>query len=123
MPRPESITEADIARWDAQWEEDDQVPALMKSPVLAGTMKERAYYPGVWLGEQLRELGANDDEVQEICFALGQRNFVAKDPWLGAVQALEDYTNGRINTNVPTMVSDDKTIRFASDGNRKEETM
>ena len=66
-------------------------------------------------------LGCPEVDLGEICEAMGQRAAVSSDPWVGAVQSLEDYERGIVNTQVPTMMVDNGTLTCVSDGNREEE--
>ena len=54
MPKPKSVTPEDIARWDRGLDEYDPtadgLPEFIKT--LPG-IKERAWYPGEWLRDQL----------------------------------------------------------------------
>jgi hypothetical protein len=84
MNRPSGVTEADIERWtkDAV---GDGVPDFLR---------ERCYFPGAWLGEQLKAAGCPEDEARDRCFAAGQRMFTASDSWAVAVACLDVYHQG-----------------------------
>jgi hypothetical protein len=121
MPRPSTITDEDIARWDASFEEFDPV-ALGMMPFfkqLRG-IKDACWYPTQWLGEELDKLSCPDEIKAEICGAAGQRLAVSRDPWIPVTEALEDYRGGEVNTSVPTMELSENGLRYVSDGNRQD---
>jgi hypothetical protein len=108
MPQPPTVTEEDIARWNDSYEEywktnPHKLPRYMYSD--DPKQKERLWYTGSWLGEEMRKLGADDDQVSRAEFALGQRLFCARDPWAEAIKALDSFKEGIVCEETPIMIT------------------
>ncbi len=54
-------------------------------------LSKRIWNTGGWLGHELRRLGATDNEVDEIQFAMGQRAF-GGDAWQAAVDYVNEFS-------------------------------
>jgi len=84
--RPEFVTETDIARWDANMEDDPYLPAaLIQEP----TIRE-VCYAGLWLAEQLAALECPSEWITRIQFTGGRLSF-GREPWEVHQQLLESY--------------------------------
>lgn len=110
MPRPDTITAEDLARWDAQCDTFlHDAPGLGVVIEMAG--RERGFYAGAWLGEELRRRGATDAQIDAITFAHGQRQFhvqLTRDPcdcWDVAVHVLARYDAGHRDTPGPELAA------------------
>lgn len=94
MPRPITITADDLTRWDANFryllttKEGMGMEIFSKQPLL------EVWYAGLWLGEQLKTLGASEQEVEDVCFATGQRQAFRPDPWVYSLEAVEKFKKG-----------------------------
>ena len=59
-------------------------------------MKEtlrQVYFSGWWLEDELKTLGCNAKQVEDLCFAHGQHCF-GRDPWTMAQFILQGYKDG-----------------------------
>jgi len=45
-----------------------------------------------WLGDRLRECGADDETIERMTFAAGQKMVFSSDPWEVAVTTLSQYS-------------------------------
>lgn len=86
MARIETVTEEDIARWDES-AKNSPYRSILKGAIL------EIWRSGCWLEEEMKKLGATDQESYDCCFAHGQRSF-GRDPWVMAVNALEKWKAG-----------------------------
>ena len=89
MPRPEDLTDEQIAEYDAgmnpSWE-----------PLFALLPKMReATRAGCWIGQQLRTAGAAEDEVEQTCTAFGQMAVSSPDLWETAKQVVARFQTDR----------------------------
>lgn len=88
--RPDGVTAEDVARWEEH---------RLKEPLAMGDLDPamiELFYAGEWLDEELRQLGASDDEVKGLCFELGQRAWPrCAGLWSVAVRLLESFKAGR----------------------------
>jgi len=83
MPKPESITESDIARWERKFQERDTKEMEEKSasfilkimPSFPIPDKREVFYSGHWLGEQIHNIGGTEEELESVCGAFGQKCF------------------------------------------------
>lgn len=97
MPKPDTITAADEARWRAELVEiyishPDSAARLMAGMSLSdAAFAERTFHTGAWLGEQLSAAGCPESIWRDICFANGQRCAFSPDPWAEAVAALDQW--------------------------------
>lgn len=66
--------------------DDYNLPSVLKS--LPGMMD--VFGAGEWISKTLHVLGATDKEIEEICFAHGQRSF-GKDTFEAAVAYVNEY--------------------------------
>lgn len=78
---------------------DPEIPAGYKA---AGTSSQiwRVYSAAEWLDAQLRIAGASEQEVKDICFAVGQRGF-SGDPFEWAVKYLNEFESRGIVADKP----------------------
>ena len=53
-------------------------------------------YTGYWLTDLLKTEGHSEDEIEKVCFALGQRCFMAEDVWDVAAESLNLFRRGEL---------------------------
>lgn len=116
MPMPETISAEDLARWDQTFADYTAEQPGFTGLLGAGPMKERGWYPGEWLGEQLLALGCPHDEMERLCTAAGQRIWASPDAWEVVKQALEAYRAGKPNHRTPIMSISGGTMRVVATG-------
>lgn len=82
-----------------KWIEDNREQALdglsRNLPSLIKGRVEKIHSGGCWLEKVLKEDGANEQQVHDICFMYGQRCF-GGDPYEVAVEYANQFVEGRI---------------------------
>jgi hypothetical protein len=114
MPRPDSVTAEDLARWEINFEnlEPPLFPEIKKLPWV-----KESCFAGDWAGEQLEALGCPDDVAAQIIFVSGRRCAVpGADPWASHMLGVEDYKKGLVNTNAPICVIAGNEVVYLHDG-------
>ena len=92
MPRPENVTNEDIARWSETIEDDPLIP-----PSLASTAIIReVLYAGQWLADRLNEINCPDHLVGRMMYTAGKVSFGRKDPWEVHQEILKQFTEGTL---------------------------
>ena len=91
LPRPDEVTQEMIDEWDAQIE---QSPPDIPKFILSSPKFREVYHSGEWLALKLREMGMDDDAIQEACFSSGQKMFFSADPWGVVESVLSSIRNG-----------------------------
>lgn len=92
MSRPEFVSSADIVRWSTAIDNDKSLPPnLSKSPVI-----REVCFAGLWLSEQLENLGCPDSLIVRIQYTAGKVSF-GKDTWEIHQQFLEGYKNNTLD--------------------------
>jgi hypothetical protein len=96
MPRPESVTDADVARWHTF------IDSFFKSeappePVLAVALSRGldCFYAGCWLVERLSEAGAPSAQAGTVKRFYSQNSLRHPDPWAAAEELLKGYLADR----------------------------
>jgi hypothetical protein len=89
MPRPNNITQEDIARWDKIINEE--LPETIANNVF---FKE-VCYAGQWLGEQLKLLGCHDDYAIRIVYTAGKLSY-GRDTWEISSMLLNSYERNEL---------------------------
>lgn len=91
MLRPDFISEEDILRWSENIDNDPDFPeSLASSP----TIRE-VCYAGLWLSEQLDQLGCPDFVIVRIQDAAGRLSF-GRNPWEVSQEILEKYETNQL---------------------------
>ena len=86
MPRPEFVTDKDIARWSHNIDNDVNLPKeLIESPII-----REVCYAGLWLREELDELNCPDSIALRIQYTAGQISF-GRDVWSVHQDIIEKY--------------------------------
>lgn len=93
--RPEFVTDEDIARWSENIDNDLNFPI----GVVALPLLREAMYAGLWLGEQLQQLGCNDLLIVRIQYTAGQLSF-GRDPWEVHQELLTAYKNNDLEFEI-----------------------
>ncbi len=89
--RPEFITSQQIERWEQILSEDPNFsPDFLESIVL-----KEVCFAGLYLGEQLEELGCAEDLIFRIQFTAGKLSF-GREPWQIHLEILSDYKNNKL---------------------------
>jgi hypothetical protein len=94
MPRPNTVTDADIIRWRSYIAENlatEQNPGmrnLLRQCLENEFLAERGFYTGAWLGERLAELGCPKEVIRMVCVAHCRKVIGSDDPWQLAQEAL-----------------------------------
>lgn len=84
--RPESVTEGDIERWDANIDNDPNIPEqIAKNEII-----REACYAGLWLAEQLVDLKCPQEYIVRIQYTAGQLSF-GREPWEVHQLLLQSY--------------------------------
>lgn len=100
MPRPASITPEALARYEANARdavrEDRARPDAIPWPAAFLPVVMEMAIAGGWLFEELRGVGASEDEAAEVTVAHGQMCFPNRDPWAVAERVLADFKHGKI---------------------------
>jgi len=108
MPIPDTVTQEDLARWEKEYQNsaeknDKEADRLMNTckkvmPIFPMVDEREVYYSGCWLGGELHDLGASEEEVSEIGQTHGQRCFFAKvmktDCWDLAKLSIKEFESG-----------------------------
>ena len=87
MLRPDFVTQLDIARWDINIAQDISVSILGVGTLPA--FKE-VIYAGLWIAEQLDQLGCNPLLITRIQYTAGQLSY-SRDPWEVVQEVLKAY--------------------------------
>lgn len=103
--RPDDITEYEISEWEKQFDAIPQVQLSAVHSAFAGIMqkfdpnwkesdpKER-FLSGQWLERELHKLLAPENDVDEVCQAVGQMHVHYADPWDASREMLANYQKG-----------------------------
>lgn len=100
MPHPVDLTAEVLAQLAAEYEAFRQEQKSGPPPDRGTRIPDclfdlphfrEAWFAGAWLGARLREAGANDTEIDLICFANGQKCFHSPDPWKPTIATLGRY--------------------------------
>jgi hypothetical protein len=102
MPRPDNVTDKDMARWEAEQQEYEQEHgspplSLLNQIVPQGfspPSHKEVWCAGCWLSRELKKLGATDQEIEEMGFANGQHLLFSTDVWQTSSKSLEDFKRG-----------------------------
>lgn len=87
--RPEDLTDAKIEAYNRVYAE---MVAKEEFPFVSSFSE--GFIACCYLADKLRELNCPSDLVDRICFAAGQRQTLADDPWEAPLNALENYKRG-----------------------------
>ncbi len=88
--RPADITTEEIVAWTKEMQEyieEEGVNRLTR-------VNPEVWYGGMYLARELKKLQCDDDLNERICFACGQRQAFANDPWVPVHVAIENYKKG-----------------------------
>jgi hypothetical protein len=92
MPRPDSVTEKDIAEWSDNIDNDEQIPKyLLKEPLI-----REVCFAGLWMCEELEKLGCPEYLIVRIQEAAGRLSF-GRDPWEVSKTLLDTYKANELN--------------------------
>jgi hypothetical protein len=94
MSRPEFITHAEIARWDADINQDPLLLSLPKDLMESPVLRE-VCYAGCWLGEQLDQLQCPAEFIIRIQWHAGKLSF-GRDAWDVHQKMLLDYQDNKL---------------------------
>lgn len=97
MSRPDSVTNEDLARWDASLEVESDIPKVF----LDNPITKEVCRSGLYLAEKLKELNCPDEIITRIQFTCGRMSF-GRNPWDMATLLLKAYEDGTL-----TMADDD----------------
>jgi hypothetical protein len=86
MSRPNFVTEQDIARWGANIDQDPMIP----SEFAGISIMREVLYAGLWLAEQLDQLGCHPLLITRVQYTAGQLSY-GRDPWEVAQEVLKAY--------------------------------
>ncbi len=92
MPRPESITNEDLARWS---ESIDNDPLLDKQLAQNPIVRE-VCYAGQYLAEKLRELDCSEEIIGRLMYTAGQLSFGQEDAWMVHQEILQKFIAGTL---------------------------
>jgi len=91
MPRPDFITEEDIARWSYNIDNDDNLPKeFVNSPLI-----REVCYAGLWLSEELDKADCPESIVTRIQYTAGKIAF-GRDIWDVHQGILAKYKTGEL---------------------------
>lgn len=97
MPRPNFITNNDIARWQASINDDQTMPPeMLTSPIIM-----EVCYAGLWLVEQLQQINCPESIIVRIQWTAGRLSY-GHDTWEVHQEILKQYKD-----NTLTFESDD----------------
>lgn len=92
MPRPSSVTNEDLSRWDEIIDNDPLIsPTMAQSPII-----REVCYAGQWLADKLTELDCPDHLIGRIMYTAGQLCFGRKDPWEVHSIVLSHFVDGTL---------------------------
>lgn len=91
MPRPEFITDDDIARWSENIDNDDNLP----KELLSSLVIREVCYAGLWLGEELEKADCPESVITQIQYTAGKISF-GRDIWEVHQNILEQYVAGSL---------------------------
>lgn len=94
MSRPESVTQADIEKWDIIIDNDPLLLSFPKNFINHPILKE-VIYAGLWLSDRLIELLCPEDIQVRIQYHAGRVSF-GRDPWDVHQEILESYKNNTL---------------------------
>lgn len=90
MPRPNSITNEDLLRWDEKIDNDPLMsPSMAQNPII-----REVCYAGQWLADKLTELNCPDHLIGRMMYTAGQICFGRKDPWEVHLDILSRFIDG-----------------------------
>lgn len=88
MSRPDFVTQEDITRWDTNIKQDTGLVSQLATVPLV----KEVIYAGLWLAEQLKELGCNPLLITRVQYTAGQLCY-GRDPWEVVQELLTAYKN------------------------------
>lgn len=91
MSRPNFISEEDIFRWNNNIDNDSSFPKSLKS---SPTIRE-VCFAGLWLCEQLANLGCPDFLIVRIQDTAGRLSF-GRNPWEVSQELLQQYCSNEL---------------------------
>ena len=96
MPRPNSVTNEDLSRWDEIIDNDPIVsPAMLQNPIV-----REVCYAGQWLADKITELNCPDHVIGRIMYTAGRICFGRKDPWEVHLDILNRFVDGTLEYEV-----------------------
>lgn len=95
MIRPEFVSDEDIVRWSDILDNDPNIPRVIASPALF----REVLYAGLWLAEQLKKEGCNDELIVRIQYTMGGLSF-GRDTWQVAQEMLTAYKNNDLEFEI-----------------------
>lgn len=98
MPRPLTITNDDLARWNVVLDKDPFLQNQTLSPIII-----EVCYAGLWLAEELQKLHCPEDIIGKIIYTAGGLCFGQKDPWLIHDNILQSYINNTLQFDIDTV--------------------
>lgn len=91
MTRPDFITDEDITRWLENIKQDEHFPKVL----LDSAVVKEVCFSGLWLCEQLEELGCPEELIVRIQYTAGTLSF-GRDPWEVVQKILDGYRNNEL---------------------------
>jgi hypothetical protein len=91
MPKPDFITEEDLARWSNNIDTDLNLPRLLANDP---TIRE-VCYAGLWLCEELEKLECPNVIIVRIQETAGRLSF-GRDPWDVSISMIHAYKNDQL---------------------------
>ena len=86
MPRPNTISNKDVERWNMAIQSDKSIPSSYK--VMPNILE--VCYAGSWLYEELEKVHCPEDIIVRIQYTAGKLSF-GRDPWEVHSMLLEKY--------------------------------
>lgn len=90
MPRPNTITNAQLLQWD------NNLNQTISADILELSLIKEVCYAGLYLAEELDKLSCPEDLIVRIQFTAGQLSF-GRDPWEVSNQLIEDYKDNKLS--------------------------
>lgn len=81
MIRPDFITTEQITTWDLHLKQDQDLLGIMPEELINQPEIKEVLYAGLWLVDQLRNFGQDEQTVMDIQYAHGRQSF-GNDPWI-----------------------------------------
>lgn len=98
MPRPEFVTNDDLARWSEKIDSDP----LMSEGLGQNPIVREVCYAGQWINEQLTDLKCPDYIIGRIMYTAGAICFGRKDPWIIHQDILAQFIAGTLEFEIDT---------------------
>jgi hypothetical protein len=117
MPRPESVTAADVRRWDVELKFLAARGEFVATILDCHEYFREIWYCASWLGERLIELGVDKKLGNDVCAAAGQRMAFQDDPWLIVVAVVERFKQGIVDKPGPVLAEQLFRETFVEDAN------